>query len=141
MKHALVVMHLSSLDTLQWQNPPEADVLSERLATAVKTHGGPVIVVDQAWSLKRGESDARAAFLRATETFPVVRIRFDEEKAEWGPFLARLDKKLTSLGVTHVTVAGLWYDPKHKSGCATEVYLHLKSRFETRVDPDLVACE
>lgn len=139
--NALIVMHLSSLDSLQWQDPHEAEALAERLANAVRTHVGPVIVVDQAWSLKRGESDARAEFLRATEAVPVVRMRFDEETAAWGPFLARLVKKLEQLKVTNVTVAGLWYDPQHKSGCATEVYLHLKPRFNTRVEPSLVACE
>jgi len=138
---ALIVMHLSSLDTLQWMVPREAEALGERLAAAVNSHDGPVIIVDQAWRLKRGDSDTRVDFLQATAARKVKRIRFDEEKQEWPAFLTRIDTVLRKLGVTRVVVAGLWTTPDHSSGCASRLYTHLKRDFSVTLSAALSASE
>lgn len=142
--NALVIMHLSSLDTLEWEDPREADALADRLIHAVQTHDGPVFVVDQGWPLtKTGTTSARRRFTAATKQSgkTINRLVFDEETSSWNAFLPKIIRQLNLAGVTSVDVAGLWYRHDLTSGCATTLYLALKKRFKARVREDLVACE
>lgn len=142
-KTALVIVHLSSLDTFTWIAGARAGTaLGCRIANAIDAHEGPVVIVDQGWPLDARASEPRADVLEAVRSRrgKTVWISFDEDVEEWDPFLVSLRRQLASLGVTHTVVGGVWYDPKLKTGCATAVYLDLRSHFTAVVDPALVGC-
>ncbi len=142
-KDALVVVHLSTLDSFTAQIGKDRGwELARNLADAIKTYSGQVLIVDQGWSLGYKESRPREWLLKEIEErTDIIWIDFDEDVHEWDDFLRELKEQLESLDVQEVLVAGMWYDPKLKSGCATTVYMYLRQYFNTRVDEDLVGCE
>jgi hypothetical protein len=142
-KTALVIVHLSSLDSFTADAGPDAGgELGYNIADAILNHDGPVIVVDQNWSLGHRESRPRSEVLKKIkDRKDVIWIQFDEDVEEWDPFLRKLRARLKLLQVKEVIVGGVWYDPKLKGGCATEVYLYLRKFFKAQVDPELVGCE
>ena len=142
-KTALVIVHLSSLDSYTADAGPDAgDELGYNIAEAIVHHDGPVIIVDQGWSLGYRESRPRQEVLRRIKVRNgIIWMRFDEATDDWPPFLLYLKKRLEELMVGKVTVGGIWYDPELKSGCATEVYLYLGRFFQAKVDPDIVGRE
>lgn len=139
-KHALVIVHLSSIDSYRsFCGRDAASELADALEQAAKetaAAGGLVYVVDQFWSSPLRDRVA-ASLKRSGASF----IRFDENKTSWEWFLPRLAGRLRRDGAESVMVAGIWFDPELKTGCATTVYLYLRSRFNAVVDEDLVACE
>lgn len=147
MTEVLVIVHLSSLDSYSWharthRSECMADALGRDLADAVRTHAGPIIVVDQAWPLDAEWSHARRAVLAAiVERADAVTEHFDEATEYWAPFRRRLWRRLTGLGATKVRLAGVWWDDALESGCVSEVFRFLRSRIETRVDHELVGSE
>jgi hypothetical protein len=136
----LLIVHLSSLDAYaNYCGRAAGRELAERIVDAAyraRRRGDRVYVIDQFW---RGSlRDAAAARLRDLgATF----IRFDEHTSSWKWFLPRLAGKLRRDGVSEVTLGGVWYSPRHDTGCVTEVYLYLRERMPVTVDEDLVGCE
>ena len=50
MRTALVIVHLSTIDSYAWSvGEDKAAKLAERITAAVRRHRGPVYVVDQFW--------------------------------------------------------------------------------------------
>lgn len=143
MKTALVIVHLSSLDSFTAdQGMDEGDQLAFNLADAIVYHDGPVIIVDQGWESEFRQSRPRKRLLSLIQGRKgIIWIKFDEDTEDWEPFLEKLYRRLVKLRVKKVIVGGIWYDPKLKSGCATTVYLYLRRLLQATVDPDLVGCE
>lgn len=146
-KHALVIVHLSSLDAYtQAGHEIEGDTASgEDLAfwieQAIMEHNGPVYIVDQGWSLGLRWSRPRARLLDAIRfRRGTVWIRFDEDTDDWDLFLRDLVRRLKRDSVTRVMIGGIWFDPELKEGCATKVYTHLRRHFKATVNPDIVGC-
>lgn len=105
-------------------------------------HRGPVYIVDQGWELHPQWSRPRKKLLEAIRfRQDIIWIRFDEAEAPWEPFLRELGEMLRKDRVTDVVLGGIWFDPKSKDGCVTQVYNHLQSRFKTKVNRDIVGCE
>lgn len=136
MRTALVIVHLSTIDSYAWTVGEEkARQLAERIIRAVRKHRGPVYIVDQFW-----DGPLREQIVEAVADLPVQWIKFDEDVGDWKRFLASLKRRLTRDGVTNVIVGGAWYDPTLKEGCATTVYVSLASVLPTKVDKTLVGC-
>jgi hypothetical protein len=140
---ALVIVHLSSLDAYTAHaGPEEGRLLGERLAQAILTHNGPVIIVDQGWEGGRRESRPREMLLEEISSRQdIAWIRFDEAEESWDDFFPRLFSTLDDQGATSAVVGGIWYDDSLHTGCATFTYLALKERMPAQVDPSLVGCE
>jgi hypothetical protein len=133
---ALVIVHLSSVDSYAWQVGQEAgDRLARSLIAAVRKHKGPVYIVDQGW-----DGPLQGTIKQAIADVPVTWMRFDEDVQSWDTFLPRLKKRLQRDGVTRAVVGGVWYDPALKEGCATTVYLYLLRDLPTEVDRSIVGC-
>jgi len=150
MKNALVIVHLSSLDSYTWQAGEDLGYeLAATIGDAIREHPGPVYIIDQGWEYAGRQSKPRMEVLesvkRRSATLPPVSwIKYDEadpDDPDWPEFLAILTDRLRNDGVGKVEVGGIWYDPAFESGCATEVYLGLRKHFPTTVNRDLVGCE
>lgn len=168
-KEALVIIHLSSLDSytdLEYMATGSRDdsyALAFDLADAVLKHKGPVFVVDQLWRFIGRESRPRGEFLVEigvdTETYEgwpdsdglswkqkgphrdITWIRFDENEQEWGDFLSLLEKEIKDSGATKVTLAGLFYCDKLETGCVTHTYNFLNGKFPTKIARELVGTD
>jgi hypothetical protein len=136
MRTALVIVHLSSIDSYAWTiDEAKAKQLAERLVRAIRKHRGPVYIVDQLW-----DGPLRELVAAAIRDVPAKWIEFDEDVSDWKRFLPALKRRLTRDHVTDVVIGGVWFDPKLKEGCATTVYLYLLSTLPTKVDKTLVGC-
>jgi hypothetical protein len=132
---ALVIVHLSSVDSYAWQVGQEAgERLARSIVEAVNKHRGPVYIVDQGWDGPLQDAIKQAIVV------PVTWMRFDEDVQEWDTFLPRLRNRLKRDGVTRAVIGGVWYDPALKTGCATTVYLYLLRSLPTEVDKSIVGC-
>jgi hypothetical protein len=137
MRTALVIVHLSSIDSYAWTiGEAKARQLAERLVRAIRKHRGPVFVVDQFW-----DGPLRAQVVASISDVPAKWIKFDEDEEDWDRFLPALKRRLKRDRVTDVVIGGVWFDPKLEEGCATRVYLYLTPTLPTRVNKDLVGCE
>lgn len=83
----------------------------------------------------------RDQIVAAIANVPTKWIEFDEDVSDWNRFLPALKRRLTRDRVTDVVIGGVWFDPKLKSGCATQVYLYLSSSMPTKIDKSIVGCE
>lgn len=136
MRKALVIVHLSTIDSYAWHvGEEQAKALAARLIRAIRTHRGPVYIVDQFW-----DGPLREQIVADISGTPAKWIEFDEDVGDWKRFLPALQRRLTRDRVTDVVVGGVWFDPKLEEGCATEVYLYLASRIPTKVNETLVGC-
>jgi hypothetical protein len=151
-RRALLVMHLDSLDAYtDTFGAPQAQALAARIGDAIDVAlraGEPVYIVTQDWGLtgippERPRRDLlrRLTSLEAETGQAVAWLTFDEDTTEWSRFLPRLRARLAKDGIGQVTVGGLWYDPSHRSGCATRVLLYLRKHLPTAVDESIVGCE
>jgi len=137
MRKALVIVHLSTIDSYAWHVGEEkAKQLAERIIHAVRKHHGPVYIVDQFW-----DGPLRDQIVAAVSDVPAKWIKFDEDVGDWNRFLPSLKRQLTRDRVTGVVIGGVWFDPALKEGCATKVYLYLLSTLPTKIDKTLVGCE
>jgi hypothetical protein len=137
MRRALVIVHLSTIDSYAWTIGEEkAAQLADRIIRAVRKHRGPIYIIDQFW-----EGPLRDRIAAEISDIPAQWIEFDEDVGDWKQFLPSLKRRLTRDRVTNVVIGGVWFDPKLKGGCATEVYLYLLSRLPTKVDKTIVGCE
>ena len=136
MRKALVIVHLSTIDSYAWHVSEEkAKQLAERIIRAIRKHRGPVYIVDQFW-----EGPLRAQIAAEVSDVPAKWIEFDEDVGDWDRFLPSLKRRLTRDRVTNVVIGDVWFDPKLKEGCATRVYLYLLSTLPTKIDKTLVGC-
>jgi hypothetical protein len=136
MRSALVIVHLSSIDSYAWTiGETKARQLADRIIRAVHKHRGPVYVVDQFW-----DGPLRESVAAAISDVPAAWIKFDEDLSDWAAFLPKLRRRLARDGVTDVVVGGVWYDPKLEEGCATRIYLDLAAVLPAKVDKNLVGC-
>lgn len=134
---ALVIVHLSSIDSYAWTiGEQKAQALASRISAAIRRHRGPVYIVDQGW-----DGPIRDQVVNAIRDVPVTWIKFDEDVSPWAPFLSKLKGRLTRDGVTSTSIGGIWYDPEFKDGCATRVYLYLAASMPTKVNSALVGCQ
>jgi hypothetical protein len=137
MKKALVIVHLSSIDSYASHvGEAKGKQLTERLIRAIRKHRGPVYIVDQFW-----DGPLRDQIVTAVSDVPAKWIKFDEDVGDWERFLPALKRRLTRDHVTAVVVGGVWFDPDLKEGCATRVYLYLLSTIPAKVDKTIVGCE
>ena len=166
--HALIIVHLSSLDAYPstlvdeglYPSDAEAatDDLGNEIASAIQaaiSRGERVYVIDQFWgaNIRSGNvSSGTAARYHASGAGGPNRdlvvnaignvqpqwIKFDESTSEWRRFLPWLRKQLVAAGVRSVTIGGLWWEPDEKSGCAFRVYDYLRSYFKVEVDVNIV---
>jgi len=137
MRKALVIVHLSTIDSYAWTiGEQKAQQLATRLIAAIRKHRGPVYIIDQFW-----DGPLRDQIVAAIIDVPAKWIKFDEDVGNWKRFLPSLKRRLTHDGVTDVVIGGVWYDPTLKEGCATTVYLYLAAAMPTKVDKNLVGCE
>lgn len=137
MRKALVIVHLSTIDSYSWTVGEEkATQLAERIIRTIRKHRGPVYIIDQFW-----DGPLRSQIVAAISDVPATWIEFDEDVGDWKRFLPSLKRRLTRDRVTSVVIGGVWFDPKLKEGCATEVYLYLLSTIPTKVDKTIVGCE
>jgi hypothetical protein len=136
MQKALVIVHLSTIDSYAWHvSEAKAKALAERIIQAIRKHRGPVYIVDQFW-----EGPLRDRIAAAVSDIPAKWIEFDEDVGDWKRFLPSLKRRLTRDRVTDVVIGGVWFDPTLKEGCATQVYLYLLSTIPAKVDETLVGC-
>jgi hypothetical protein len=137
MRTALVIVHLSTIDSYAWTiGEDKAKQLADRIIAAVRKHQGPVYIVDQFW-----DGELRDYVIAGIADVPVTWMKFDEDVSDWKRFLASLKRRLTKDGVTNVVLGGVWYDPDLKEGCATTVYVYLAPLWPTKVDKNIVGCE
>lgn len=137
MRIALIIVHLSSLDSYaEFVGERAAGALAARITTAVRTHSGPIYIIDQGW-----DGPLRNAVVKRMRGVKGRWIHFDEDHDDWNRFLPTLKRQLARDRVDQAVIGGVWYDPEHKSGCATEVYLYLRRVMPTKVDERLVGCE
>lgn len=149
MKEALVIVHLSSLDAYTDMSYDaeghgvHGEELAFEISRAIRTHRGPVYIIDQGWEIEDSRaSRPRAELLEEIKSRKdIVWMHFDEADEEWGPFLRELRKRLRDDGVTRARVGGIWYHYDETEGCATEVAVHLRKLMPIKVDPSLVGCE
>lgn len=136
MRKALVIVHLSTIDSYAWNiSEAKAKALAERLIRAIRRHRGPVYIIDQFW-----DGPLREQITRAVGEVPAKWFHFDEDTGDWKSFLPKLKRQLARDGVTAVVVGGVWFDPTLKEGCATEVYLYLLASMPTKINKSLVGC-
>ena len=137
MRTALVIVHLSTIDSYAWNIGEEkARQLADRLVSAIRKHRGPVYIIDQFW-----DGPLRSHIVAAVAEIPAKWIEFDEDVGDWKRFLPSLKRRLSRDKVTDVVVGGVWFDPTLATGCATEVYLYLAATLPTKVNKDIVGCE
>jgi hypothetical protein len=137
MRTALVIVHLSSIDSYAWTiGGDKAKQLADRIVRAVRKHEGPVYIIDQFW-----DGELRDQIAAEVSDVPVKWIRFDEDVSDWNRFLPSLKRRLARDKVTDAILGGVWYDPNLKEGCATRVYLYLLGTMPAKVDKSLVGCE
>lgn len=141
---ALVIVHLSSLDAYaESVGIHQAEKLARRIILKIQRHNGPIYVVDQDWEYIVPWSGPRRSVVLAIARNPKVRwIRFDEAIDDWDRFLLKLRRVVRENGIESAVVGGIWFDPKMKTGCATEVYLFLKSILPSvKADRNILGCE
>jgi len=144
-KEALVIVHLSSLDSYT-HTAKEAgdkslgDLLADALIEEIRKHKGPVYIVDQGWDPDRPESAPRLRVLNSLKR-KVTWIHFDEADQDWDDFDRDVFRILERDGVDRVVLAGIWYRKDLSSGCVTEAYFRLQKRFPTRVNERICGLE
>lgn len=144
-KEALVIIHLSSLDSYT-HTAKEAgdrslgDLLADALITEIQNHRGPIYIVDQGWDPDRPESRPRLRVLNALKK-KVTWIHFDEAEQDWDEFENDVVRILNRDGVKDVVLAGVWLRKDLSSGCVSEAYLRLSKHFETRINERICGLE
>lgn len=135
---ALVIVHLSSLDSLAWHQRPAAEALSRNLQAAVTQYPGPVVIIDQKW---RPVSALRLPiYFAGGQRSEVTYLKHDESRDDpWELLLARLIRRLHRAHVHTVDLGGLWYDPQDREGCVNHVQHALTDAgFAVRLLPELL---
>lgn len=144
-KEALVIVHLSSLDSYThaaWEAGDESlgDLLADALIEEILNHDGPVYIVDQGWEPDRRESEPRLRILNNLKR-KVTWIHFDEDTQDWDEFERDVVRALKKDGVTKVAIGGVWYRRDLSSGCVTAAYFRLSKHFKTRVNERICGLE
>lgn len=145
MKEALVIVHLSSLDSYTQQGREAGDeslgdLLADALIKEIREHKGPVYIVDQGWSVGRRESRPRMRVLNSLRR-KVTWMHFDEADQSWDDFDRDVVRRLKKDGVTSVVLAGVWFRKDLSSGCVSEAYLLLAKHFDTVVNERICGLE
>lgn len=144
---ALVIMHLSSLDSFSWERGlKKGTELAQRMIHAIESVDRPLYIVDQSWTLDEDNSYQLPRVLvsnAASEYEDVNHVYFDEERHSWKKFLRTFLQRLEDNGITKVVLGGVWFNPNLKTGCVTTLYNYLKKHFKgtVRIDKRLVGCE
>lgn len=144
-KEALVIVHLSSLDSYTAQTSEAGDesmgdLLADALIEEIRNHKGPVYIIDQGWDLGRSESEPRMRVMNSLRR-KVTWIHFDEADQDWEDFERDVLPILKRDGVTSVALAGLWYRKDLSSGCVTEAYFRLSKHLPTQVNERICGLE
>ena len=131
-----MIVHLSSIDSYAEHIGRAAGAkLAHSIIEAVRTHRGPIYIIDQNW-----DGPLRNMTADAIHDVPVTWIYFDEDVDAWDEFLPKLKRRLARDRVERAIVGGVWYDPTLAEGCATEVYLYLRRVLPAKVDESIVGC-
>lgn len=141
-KEALIIVHLSSLDSYTDQvGSSQGEELATNILYAILEHKGPVYIVDQGWETGHRESLPRERLLKRIEPRQdIVWIHFDEAEDDWLEFIQNLQERIEADKITHVVLGGLWYTPSLKEGCVTEVLTQLRGFRPVRVDDMITGC-
>ena len=143
-KEALLIVHLSSLDSYVWECGIE---LSERLCDAlirtITMYPGPLVITDPGHALIGKESRPRASVLEwVRRRGQVTWFAHDEEADDWDEPMQRLGQLLRSLGITHVRIGGVWATENGRHGCVNETLKYLAAQgFVCWMDADLCGFE
>lgn len=142
MNEALVIVHLSSLDNTMVNNQggEGAAALGERLAQAVSTYRGSVVIIDQDW--EPVPPPRQQVYNAARDRRDVSYVHHDElEGDDWGEMIDEVVEILDETGATHVRLGGLWYNPVWDDGCVINTAELLAPYFDVMVDSMLVGSE
>lgn len=140
MKEALLIVHLSSLDSYTWECGMEkGDALADQLILALRTCTGPIVLTDQRWPLLGSTSRPRSrvlAWVRITSR--VVWFAHDEESEGWERPMHQLGSLLRALNVTHLRIGGVWATEHGLHGCVNQTMKQLtKQGFTCTMDPSI----
>lgn len=141
MSNALVIVHLSSLDSYaEKYGVAVAQDLADRLSEAILTHAGPVFIIDQRWPYTEGISDPRVNLVQHVQLARDIKwSHFDDRSDDWDIYLEHLRKALLRAGVKNIILGGMWYSPEG-AGCVSDAQTVLVKNFMVRVNPRLVGC-
>jgi hypothetical protein len=146
MDETLVIVHLSSLDSLQRFSGTEAvQVFSQTLIDATQEHSGFVLIMDQGTPEHEMFSEAcmwrnRVLSCRGD----IIYFHHDEmvDRSPWQDGMKALAKVLRGLRTKYIRLGGLWASQSGKSGCVHEVKRQMRARNITcRLDKRLCAFE
>ena len=144
MKEALLIVHLSSLDSYSWECGEEASVrLGGALQEAIAGYWGPIVITDPGHALIGRESRPRAEVLEhLQQRGQVVWFAHDEEAEDWDEPMQRLGQILSAMGITHPRIGGIWATENGRHGCVNETMRHLLNQgFVCRMDAAICGFE
>lgn len=132
MAKTLVIVHLSSLDSLQrFYGVNSVILIAQRLIDAIVEHDGPVLIMDQETPEHEMYPEALEWRNRVLSCRDDI-IRFHHDKMEdvspWQDGMRALAKELRRLKTDRVRLGGLWASQSGKSGCVHEVKRQLRYR-------------
>ena len=143
-QEALLIVHLSSLDSYVWECGEEAGArLCDTLQDAITMYPGPLVITDPGHALIGKESRPRASVLECVQRRgQVTWFAHDEETEGWDDPMQRLGQLLRSLDITHVRIGGVWATENGRHGCVNETLKYLAAQgFICWMDADICGFE
>jgi hypothetical protein len=147
-KRALVIIHLSSLDSFTEEYGfANGAYVASQLCAAIQAHDGLVVVVDQGWEFNGEKSDPRQLVLKALEKHSqVVWFSHTEETLiysdQWGQPMQQLGALLRDRGVTSIVLGGCYASEDEERGCVNAARKAIAAQgFACQIDKDLCGFE
>jgi len=143
-KEALLIVHLSSLDSFTWECGMEkGNALADQLILALRACTGPIVLIDPRWPLLGSTSRPRSRVLEwVSAASRVVRFAHDEQIEGWERPMNQLGHLLRDLDVTHLRIGGVWATEHGVHGCVNETMKQLtKQGFTCSMDPSICGFE
>lgn len=136
---ALLIVHLSSLDSFSWHNGKRAAAeLADALIGKVRTFDGLIVVMHQPWPLTVHTGPRLTVNAALAAASRVVWFAHDEERDDWTESMQRLGACMRGEQVTHVALGGFEASADEAAGCVNEVRRQLEAQgFTCRVEPAL----
>lgn len=146
MQEALIIVHLSSLDSyVSYYGVEPAQRFVNDVRLAMVKHIGPMVVMDQGWDcISEDAKVLRQMVLDMQEIYPIIIFHHDElcDVSPWQEGMRELAKIVRSLNVNRVRLGGLWASESGASGCVHEVQRQLRARnIPCYIDKSICALE
>ena len=140
---ALILIHLSSLDSYTWECGGEAgNALASNFITALTFYSGPIVVVDPQHRLIGKESAPRAQVLECLHYLPQVQwFSHNEITDGWERPMEQLWQSLLKQSITHLHIGGVWATRNGVRGCVNEAMRHFQQHFACHMDRSLCGFE